>query len=171
MSRYPATPAPLARAVVEIRGDAAAVARVLSAAGLAAPQRPNSAVASAAPGGDAAVLWIGPRRWLAMADPARETALADAIAAAAAAEPLALAAVVTDMLAGLALQGAGARDLLEQGTPLALDDLGADGATMTELFMVPALLRRAGDGWEIWIDRSLAAYLEECLRVANGGEA
>ena len=166
MSRYPATLAPISRSIVEVRGDAAAATRIFAAAGVVAPERPNSARVT----GDAVALWVGPRRWLVLTDGARAAALSGAIVTAAASEPLALAVIVSDMLAGLALAGAGARDLLEQGTPLELDTLSADGATMTELFMVPALLRRSGDGFEIWIDRSLAAYLEECLRVANGGE-
>ena len=167
MTRYSATASAIApHAVVEIRGVAEAAQRVMTAAGLAAPSKPNVARMS----GDAAVLWLGPKRWLVLGPRAREDDLAGALESAVAREPLAAAANVSDMFAGVALRGLGAGEILAQGTPLDFDALAPDAATMTDLFMIPAVIRRAQGGYDIWIDRSLSQYLDECLRVANGNE-
>lgn len=168
MTRYPATASTIApHAVVEIRGAAEAAQRVMTAAGLAVPSKRNAARAS----GDAVVLWLGPRRWLVLGPRAREDDLAGGLESAVAREPLAAAANVSDMFAGVALRGPGAGEILAQGTPLDLDALATDAATMTDLFMIPAVIRRMQDGYDIWIDRSFGQYLVECLRVANGNEA
>jgi len=167
MSRYDATMTAIApAAIVEIRGDAEAARRVLAAAGLAAPARPNTAQESDA----AAELWLGPRRWLVLCAGPRAEQLATALEGAAAGEPLAAAVDASDMVVGIALRGCDAAELLGQGTPLDFAALASDGASATDLFMVPAIVRRRGDGFDLWIDRSLGQYLDECLRVANGNE-
>ncbi len=166
MSRYSVTFAPIDEAAVEIRGDAAAAGRVLAQAKLEAPSKPNTARAT----GTSSVLWLGPRRWLVLAPREVEGSLATALEAASASEPLALAANVSDMLTGFAVRGAGAADVVAQGTPLDLEALPPDAATMTDLFAVPALVRPAAGGFDVWIDRSLAGYVEECLAIANGME-
>ncbi len=155
------------RAMIELRGDPDAAARCLAAAELHAPKRANS-VAGHENGVD--VLWLGPRRWLVMAPLEREDLLARQLENAAAAEPMLAALRVGDMWGGIALRGRGARDVLAQGTPLDLDatQFVASAATFTDMFAVTALLRRAGDGFEIWIDRSLAQHLAESLHIAAG---
>lgn len=154
MNRYPATVAAMTAAITEIRGPAGA--GVIVAAGLGTPVKPNTAREAQG----ATVIWLGPKRWLVLNPPRPIDA---------AREPNALAVDVSDMFAGRALRGAGAGDLLAQGTPLDLDALAPDAATMSDLFMVPAIIRKAPDGYDIWIDRALAQYLDECLRIANGG--
>lgn len=167
MTRYSATASAIAaHAVVEIRGAVDAAQRVMAAAGLAAPSKPNAARAC----GDAAVLWLGPKRWLVLGPRAREDDLHGALESAVAREPLAAAANVSDMFVGVALRGPGAGEILAQGTPLDLGALASDAATMTDLFMCPAVIRSMQDGYDIWIDRSLGEYLDECFRVANGNE-
>ncbi len=160
-------PAIAPRAVIELRGDPDAAIRCLAAADLRAPSRPNSVVGHE-DGVD--VLWLGPRRWLAMAPLAHEETLARRLEDAATTEPMLAAVRVSDMWAGLALRGSGTREVLAQGTPLDLDaaQFATDAATFTDLFAGTALLRRAGDGFEIWIDRSLAQHLAESLRIAAG---
>jgi heterotetrameric sarcosine oxidase gamma subunit len=162
--RYDATIAPLPRpAIAELRGDPAAAAAWLASIGCAGPTAANRCAHGAA---DRAVLWLGPRRWLVFAPASGEGALETAVARA----PQELvAAMVSDMLTGLAIVGPAARDVLSQGTPLDLDALPEDGATMTEMFGVAALLRAAEPpGAEIWIDRSLGRYLKECFDAAAG---
>ena len=165
--RYDATIAALpAQAVAELRGDADAVRAWLGAAVLPAPPRPNSAATA----GGRAVLRLGPKRWLVLAPTADERWIEERVAAAAA-DPLLAAAVVSDMFAGIAVRGAGARDVVAQGTPLDLDALAPDAATMTDLFGVAALLRplpAPGIGVAIWVDRSLARFVAESLEAANG---
>ncbi len=155
------------RAIVKLRGDPDAATRCLACAGLRAPLRANS-IASHAGGDD--VLWLGPRRWLVMAPNAREDELAGKLENAALREPMLAALRVSDMWAGFDLRGRGAPDVLAQATPLDLDAtrFAHDAATFTDMFAVTALLRRAGNGFEIWCDRSLAQHITENLRVAAG---
>ncbi|MBM3523370.1 MAG: hypothetical protein FJX57_10475 [Alphaproteobacteria bacterium] len=148
------------RAIIELRGDPAAAARCLTAAGLRLPTRPNHA------GGE--VLWLGPRRWLVMAPIERESTIVASLLTAAAHEPMLVAAHVSDMWSGLALRGPGAVEILAQATPLDLDHLGDGAATMTDVFSVPALIRRGADGFELWCDRSLAHHVRESVKVAVG---
>lgn len=154
------------RAVVELRGDAAVAAQALASIGCTAPDTANRCARS----GDREVMWIGPRRWLVFAPASAEEALV-ALVARITAEPLLAAALVSDMFAGISVGRTGWRDVVAQGTPLDLDALAGDAATMTEMFGVAALLRRAGahtDGVELWLDRSLARYLVDCLAAAVG---
>lgn len=155
-----------AHAVAELRGDPAAARAWLGAAGLPAPARPNSAAAA----GGREVLWLGPQRWLVFA-PDGEAAWLRARVDAAAAAPLIAAAIVSDMLAGIAVRGPGWPDVVAQGASFDLDALASDGATMTDLFGVAALLRRLPPpsvGAALWVDRSLARFVAESLEAANG---
>ncbi|MBL8839111.1 MAG: hypothetical protein JNL66_22850 [Alphaproteobacteria bacterium] len=167
MTRYDAAIAPLpAPAIAELRGDPGAARALLVAAGLTVPSRPNSAAST----GEREALWLGPKRWLVFA-PAAEERWLEAHVGSAAREPLLAAAIVSDMFAGIAVRGAGSRDVVAQGTPLDLDALAADGATMTDLFGVAALLRplpAPGIGIAVWVDRSLARFVAESLEAANG---
>jgi heterotetrameric sarcosine oxidase gamma subunit len=154
------------RAIVELRGDPSVAAQVFAAAGCTAPDTPNRCARS----GDREVMWIGPRRWLVFAPAAAEQSLA-ALSETAASEPLLAAALVSDMYDGIAVDRPGWRDVIAQGTPLDLDALADDAATMTEMFGVAALLRRgaaSADGVELWVDRSLTRYLIDCLDAAVG---
>ena len=162
--RYDAAIATLPlQAIAELRGDVAAATAWLATIGCAVPASANRCTHGAV---DRAVLWVGPRRWLVFAPISGE---ADLEAAVDRAPPELAAAIVSDMLAGFAIAGPAARDVLSQGTPLDLDALPADGATMTEMFGVAALLR-AGEplSAEIWVERSLGRYLKECLNAAAG---
>jgi heterotetrameric sarcosine oxidase gamma subunit len=148
------------------RGDPSVAAQVFASAGLAAPDAPNRCTRS----GDREVMWIGPRRWLVFAPASAEQSLA-ALVERAADEPLLAAALVSDMHAGVAIGRRGWRDVVAQGTPLDLDTLADDAATMTEMFGVAALLRRGAaraGGVELWLDRSLTRYLIDCLDAAAG---
>lgn len=158
------------RALIELRGDADAAARVAPAAGVVLPARPNR-VAHGADGACSA--WLGPRRWLVMAPIAREDQLCEAIARAARLEPLLDWAAVSDMHAVLTIAGPGVVDVLAQGCALDLegDAFAVDTMTGTEMWGVGVLLRRAADGFEILVDRSLAGFLENWLVTAAGGRS
>jgi sarcosine oxidase subunit gamma len=162
--RYDAAIAPLPpHAIAELRGDPAAAAAWLASIGCKAPPGPNR---SACGSEGRAVLWLGPRRWLVLAPASAEDALAAEVSCAG---PALAAAMVSDMLVGFAIAGPAAREVLSQGTPLDLDALPEDGATMTEMFGVAALLRAASPpGAEIWVDRSLGRHIKECLDAAAG---
>lgn len=164
--RYDVTIAALApRAIAELRGDATQAQHWLAEIGCRVPARPNRCARDAQ---QREVLWLGPRRWLLFAPADDEDRLAAAVASTAAA-PLICATIVTDMLAGVAIAGPQARDVISQGTPLDLDALPADGATMTDMFGVPALVRTAAPpGFEVWVDRSVGRYLMDCLDAAAG---
>ena len=157
------------RMIVELRADPDAAARVLAAGALQLPGRANRAVST----GDAAVAWIGPRRWLIQAPAAREAVLVATLDRTAAAEPLLDLAVVSDMFAIFEIAGAGAVDVLAQGCALDLEDdaLPVGGVTGTELWQIAAILRRVAGGFEILVDRSLAGFLENWLVTAAGGSA
>jgi heterotetrameric sarcosine oxidase gamma subunit len=162
--RYDAAIAKLPlHAIAELRGDVAAATAWLATIGCTAPSAANRWACGAA---DRSVLWVGPRRWLVFAPGAGEAELEAAVDRA---PPQLAAAIVSDMLSGFAIAGPASRDVLSQGTPLDLDALPADGATMTEMFGVAALLRAGPPpGAEIWVERSLGRYLKECLDAAAG---
>jgi sarcosine oxidase subunit gamma len=162
--RYDAAIATLPlHAIAELRGDVAAATAWLATIGCTAPGTANRCTHGAE---GRAVLWLGPRRWLVFAPASGEAGLEAAVDRA---PPELAAAIVSDMLTGFAIAGPAARDVLAQGTPLDLDALQADGATMTEVFGIAALLR-AGEppGTEIWVERSHGRYMKECLDAAAG---
>lgn len=153
--------------LIELRGDAAAVARVAAACGLPLPRQANREAAA----GGIAVAWIGPRRWLVIAPAADEAALVARLECALADEALLDMAVVSDMFACLAVGGEGAIDVLAQGCALDLegDALPVGGITGTEMWQVGVILRRVEQGFEILVDRSLEGFLENWLVTAAGG--
>lgn len=158
------------QALVELRGEPEAAARVAAGCGFDLPARPNSVAAGA---GGLNVAWLGPRRWLALAPIVDEESLCSRVAAAALAEPLLDWACVSDMHAALVVAGPGAVDVLAQGCALDLEReaFASDAMTGTEMWGVGVLLRRTRDGFEILVDRSLAGYLENWLVTAAGGRS
>ncbi|MBM3572816.1 MAG: hypothetical protein FJX52_10755 [Alphaproteobacteria bacterium] len=154
-------------ALFDLRGDAAAVAACLHAAGLTAPAVANSSQSS----GDSTVFWIGPKRWLLRTALAREGELVHAFHGLVA-DRAANATLVSDAWIGFALSGPEARDVLAQGCPLDLSPrhfaLGA--ATMTELFGSPALIHAeaSADGFAIYVEASHADFIESWLARARG---
>jgi len=154
-------------ALHEARGREAALRRALLAAGLPWPERINRR----AEADGRAVVRLGPTRVLILCALADETAMTDRLETAFAAEPEADVAVATDMHVGFAISGAGAEDVLRQGAPLDLDRtvFPAGMATGTDLFGVGVILgRTAEDGFQLFVERSFADYVEGWLATAAG---
>ena len=158
---------PLDIAQVAAFGEAAATADRLSKHfGLTITPTPNRAAAA----GDLTVLWHKPGQWLIMRTPGT-TQLADEVAAL-----LGEDAAVVDLghaRAAFRLEGPGTRDLLAAGTSVDLRAAHfAPGAcALTALGKIGALLHAvAPDTIDVYVARSYAQALVECLERAGGSE-
>lgn len=157
------------RAVIQVMpapgGDGALAAAVRTAFGLALPDGPGSAEHEAA-----AALWIGPRRWLLVADdPGFAGRVADAVG------DRARWLDLSDARAVVTITGESARDVLNAGCPLDLHpDVFPDGATATSHFgPITLTLHRRGARFDLYVLSSYARHFWEMLTDAAlpfGGE-
>jgi heterotetrameric sarcosine oxidase gamma subunit len=155
-------------AVFEARGRPAALESGMAAAGFALPDGRNR---FAPAGADGMVLRVGPARAMLIAPLTAEARIEAALQDAFAAAPAANFANISDMLAGFEVRGAGAIDILKQGSALDLTPsaFAAGAATWTEIWAIGALLIRwRSDDYLLLADRSFAGYLEDWLGIANG---
>ncbi|MCU0883647.1 MAG: hypothetical protein MUC44_01665 [Beijerinckiaceae bacterium] len=157
-------------ALFEARGQAAALAHALAAAGLSWPQAHHRFEPDET--GTGTVL-LGPARLLVIAPAAQESALAEALGRAFDGEAMADFELVSDMYAVFSVSGAGALDVLRQGAPLDLSgQVFAPGSVAgTELWSVTAIILRhpgSGTGFTLFVDTSLAGYVADWLAVASG---
>ena len=154
----------------EAAGRADQLAAALGTAGLPVPARHNSSSGSET---EVRVDWLGPRRFVVSAPLDQETALAGALQAAFAGCAAADVACSTDMVVTFELCGAGACDVLAQGTPLDTSGaaFAAGSVTATDLWGVAAIVERpaaAPDSLRLTVDRSLSGYVEGWLMSAAG---
>lgn len=139
----------------------AADGRLPAALELTLPAAPNHAA-----GTDPAILWLGPRAWVAIT---AEVDAAGALAARIAARLRAAgghAVELSDAHQSLRITGAGASALLAQGCAVDFDGASfrAGRATRTSVARMPAILHRtAADGFLLHVDRSLASALWDWL--------
>jgi len=128
---------------------------------LALPAEPNHAA-----GIDPAILWLGPRAWVAI------TGDADAAGALVARMATHMSATgghaveLSDAHQSVRITGPGASALLAQGCALDFDGASfrAGGATRTSIARMPAILHRtAADAFLLHVDRSLASAFWDWL--------
>jgi heterotetrameric sarcosine oxidase gamma subunit len=128
---------------------------------LTLPAAPNHAV-----GIDPAILWLGPRAWVAITG---DVDAAGALAARIATQMRAAgghAVELSDAHQSLRITGPGASTLLAQGCALDFDgaSFGAGRATRTAIARMPAILHRtAAEAFLLHVDRSLASALWDWL--------
>ena len=120
-------------------------------------------------GGERAALWLGPEEHLLLAPPAEAKALETQLGAAL--QGLAHSLVdVSQRQVGLAVSGPRARDLLESGCPLDLDDERFPvNACARSLFAKAevVLWRRGAEEYHLEVARSFADYVLEWMRAVN----
>lgn len=159
--------------IFEVRGEPGSMGRALGAAGLLLPEKRNRIT----PGhGGTELLRLGPRRVLVLAAIDREELLAQALERAFAGVEDADVAVVSDMFVRIDVTGAGAEDVLRQGTPLDLasEVFPPDAAAGTEMWSIGVVLMRPADvpaGFAILVERPLVGFLESWLSVAAGSRS
>ena len=145
-------------ALFDIRGAREAAADCAEAVGLALPERPNSLTRR----DGAAVLWLGPERWLLRAPLVREAELAARFADVVETR-VANATLVSDMYTRIAVAGAEARDVLAQGCPLDTHPsvFAAGAATCTEIFGQAGIVARDADppGFSVFVERSYTDFV------------
>ena len=125
--------------------------------------------------------WLAPSHWLLRVPEAEEQklstelrrALRDATAATESAAVDSLSAAVTsvsDAFVGIRLQGSGAADLLSQGCPLDLAQLVPGCCARTLLARAQVLLIPMTQlaGYDLFVERSYADYLQEWIAAAAG---
>lgn len=169
--RYPTTLRtldPCAR--FEAAGQPDALAAALGAAGLPLPARANTSAVSE---GGVQVDWLGPRRLVISAPMADEQRLQRVLMQAFAAFETADVCCTSDMVVRFELVGAGAADVLAQGTGMDVSDARfAPGcAAVTDLWGIAAVIERPVDRPDcrrVAVDRSLAGYVLGWLNTANG---
>ena len=154
----------------EAAGQPEALAAALGAAGLRLPARANT---SALSDGAVQVDWLGPRRFVISAPTSYEQRLQGLLLEAFSGFEAADVCCTTDMVVRFELSGAGAADVLAQGTGLGVSDSGfAPGcAAVTDLWGIAAVIERPVDLPQcrrVVVDRSLAGYVEGWLQTANG---
>jgi len=133
-------------------------------AGIAPPVTPNTA----AIGGAAAILWLGPDEWLVETEAVPLGPFAAALAGMHAA-----VLDVSDAYAAIRLSGARVPDVLSSGCSLDLHPRVFPGVARTLLGKADVLLHRIGHGdeptFDVYVARSYADYLWRWLAVAASG--
>jgi sarcosine oxidase subunit gamma len=114
------------------------------------------------------LLFLGPDHWLLRADLETEDALTTALRPDGAPPEISIVRV-SDTLAFFRITGPGAPDILAIGCPLDLHErsFGQVAATFTEVFGLKALVTRCEGGFDVAVDRSLAAMVADCLARAE----
>jgi len=115
--------------------------------------------------GDRIAIWLSPRSWLFICDPAEEAALAGLVAACFP-DRLAHASAFTDFLCWFSLEGRRAEDMLRQGSfiSLARGGLPTGHAKRTPIDGVPAVVfHEAAETWRVGVERSRAAHFRNWL--------
>jgi len=142
--------------------DGAQTAAALEACLSATLPRGPGAVTRA---GDRIAIWLSPRSWLFVCDPAEEAALAVRVAARFP-DRLAHASAFTDFLCWFSLEGRRAEDMLRQGSfiSLARGGLSIGHAKRTPINGVPSIVfHEAAETWRIAVERSRAAHFRNWL--------
>lgn len=114
---------------------------------------------------DRIAIWLSPRSWLFVCDPAEEAALAGRVAARFP-NRLAHASAFTDFLCWFSLEGRRAEDMLRQGCfiSLARGGLPTGHAKRTPIDGVPAVVfHEAAEAWRVGIERSRAVHFRDWL--------
>lgn len=147
-------------ALVDMRGEAKAIADLLSGLDLALPDMPNTA----AEAGGRTVYWLGPEHWLLRARIAEESTLLAGLHKAPLAPEISLV-LVSDTYTFFEISGAEAAEVMAVASPLDLHPsvFPAKGSAFTEAFGLKALVVRHGDGFELAVDRSLGDMTEDYL--------
>jgi sarcosine oxidase subunit gamma len=144
------------RCLVDVRGTPYAARALLGRACLAPP----AAAMTWEENDQTSVAHVGPRRWLVMAPIEAEAALLASLH-----EPVdgASAVAVSDAFTGFSIIGPQAGDVVAQGCPLDIHPVAfpANGATATVLFGQTTLLLRRADGFECFVDASIADYVAD----------
>ena len=158
------------RARFEACGKPEDLAAALHAAGLPVPERHNSSIDGE---GQVRIDWLGPRRFVVDAPLEQEEAVGSALAAAFAGFASADVVCVSDMVVTFEIAGAGAADVLAQGTPLDISSaaFAPASATGTELWGVAVVVERPiadPASLRVTVERSCAGYVEGWLRTAAG---
>jgi heterotetrameric sarcosine oxidase gamma subunit len=149
------TEQPLA-AAIEVRGDGPGA---LSAAGLGVPTAANTMWRD----DNCRVLWLGRDCWLVLAPLEREATLRDVL------ESAGHAVNLSDSLLRFELIGAGAADVLAQGSALDFDRFGPPACARTALGRIAVILLRTDEGFDILVDRAYRSYFLSWLARATGG--
>lgn len=148
-----------------LRGDAEVRRRAGAVLGFPLPEEPLRA----SPGAGAEALWLGPEEWLLLVPADTVETVAQALRAELAQAHHAVVAV-SHQLAGMALHGPHAADLLAAGCPIDLHprSFGPGAVTRTLLGKAPVILHRpeGSDGFRLYVARSFAPYLWRWLAAA-----
>lgn len=162
----------VAMAAVSVRldpADAALLARVQAALGVALPLAANTA--SGDPDGRHA-LWLGPDEWLVLG-PVGDAPAIEAAVRSAAGDAFVVTVDVSANRIAFELSGPSARELLESGCPIDLHPRAfhAGSCAQTLLARANVLLHQVGDEprYRIWIRPSFARYLAAWLDDAAVG--
>lgn len=151
--------------LIDLKGNQDDFAAALKSLDLAFPQHANRATRS----GVRELFWIGPDHWLLRAPLAEEADLMALFKDAVSAEHASVV-LISDTLAGFALKGVDARQILAIACPLDADSatFPEDGVTYTEAFGLKALLVRRAYGFDLFADRSFGPMLEDYFARAIG---
>lgn len=163
---YGATVTPLdLAALFDLKGEPDDFAGALESLDLTFPREANRASRA----GERELYWIGPDHWLLRAPLAEELELQARLKDAVGAEHASVI-LVSDTLAGFALRGADARQILAIACPLDTDAaiFPFDGVTYSEAFGLKALVVRRDHGFDLFADRSFGPMLEDYFSRAIG---
>lgn len=153
------------QAVIDLKGEAAALADWCGEVLPPFPARPNSLTRAAG----RTLLHIGPDHWLLLADLVEEDGLIAALRPEAA-PPQVSVVPVSDSLSHFAVTGPDAAEVMAVATPLDLHPtvFAEDAASFTEAFGVRALVRRHPGGFMLSVDRSFAPMILQALILSAG---
>lgn len=151
------------QAVIDLKGEAAALADWCGEVLPPFPARPNSLTRASG----RALLHIGPGHWLLCADLADEDGLIAALRPDAA-PPQVSVVPVSDSLAHFAVTGPDAAEVMAVASPLDLHPtaFAEDAASFTEAFGIRALVRRHPGGFVLSVDRSFAPMILQALTLS-----
>ena len=113
--------------------------------------------------------WIGPQHWILRGPLSKESEMFSLLRIDSAPENISLA-LISDTLSFFEISGSDATQIMAVASPLDThpSEFPVNSATYTEAFGLKALIARVHDGFELAVDRSFAAMVEDYLTRAVG---
>lgn len=153
------------QALFDLKGPAGALQQWAGVALPDFPDRPNSMTRN----DNGALLFIGPDHWLLRADLSHDDTLTQALRPTDAPPEISIVRI-SDTLGFFRLTGPQADDVMAIACPMDLHDsrFGPDAASFTEFFGLKALVMRCDGGFDVAVEQSFGAMVQDYLERVIG---
>ena len=153
----------VSHALFDLKGEKQALIEWVPGLAHLFPDHPNTCTAQ----GQRLLYWIGPEHWIFRGPLSDEVDIRDFLRIASAPQNISLV-LISDTLSFFAIDGPDAAEIMAIASPLDTHSTAfpLNSATYTEAFGLKALIARMQSGYELAVDRSFAAMMEDCLTRA-----